>query len=196
MRSRSKPSFRRSPGMFLGLVALALAGAGADEGSTYSDEKFEFRLTVPAPWADAPLSGYVVPGTARAVWSGPANSSIVAFIQEPGQAISPRLLVDESAKAMKEKLGCKIDAADVKTVAGMKAMWMVATGKGSGGTLNGTGEVETTTHWVAIPREKDVVVLLLTCPAADYEARRPSFEKALKSLKIGGKQSAEQQEAK
>ena len=60
----------------------------------------------------------------------------------------------------------------------------------------GQGDVETTTHWVAIPREKDVVVLLLTCPAADYKKLLPTFEEAIKSAKIDGKQTAEQSEAK
>jgi hypothetical protein len=110
-------------------------------------------------------------------------------------AFSPRLLVDESARAMREKLGCEIQAADVKTVDGKKAMWLVATGKGTGGALTGQGDVSTTTHWVAVPREKDVVIALLTCPAADYEERRPSFEEAMKSMKIGGTQTPEQSEA-
>ena len=65
---------------------------------------------------------------------------------------------------MREQLGCEITASEVKTVSGKKAMWMVATGKGTGGTLTGQGDVDTTTHWVAVPREKDIVVLLLTCP--------------------------------
>lgn len=192
------PASRLTSRLFLGVVSLGLmsATAAAADVKPYNDEKFGFSLTVPAPWADAPLAGYTVPGTARAVWSGPANASIVAFMQEPGKALSPRFLVDESAKSMKEKLGCKIQAQDVKTVAGKKALWMVATGKGTGGALTGQGEVETTQHWIAIPREKDIVVVLLTCPAADYEARRPSFEKAVKSMEVKGTQTAEQAEAK
>jgi hypothetical protein len=73
---------------------------------------------------------------------------------------------------------------------------MVATGKGTGGTLTGQGDIETTTHWVAVPRETDIVVLLLTCPAADYKKLLPSFETAVKSAEINGKQTAEQSEAK
>ena len=116
--------------------------------------KYEFSLSVPEPWAKAPLDGYTVPGIARAVWSGPANALIVAFVQEPGSAFSPRFLVDESAKAMREKLGCEIKVADVKKVDGKKAMWLVATGKGTGGALTGQGDVDTTTQWVAIPRAR------------------------------------------
>ena len=186
--------------MSLGVIAATLmstmaAGAG-DDAKKYVDEKFSFSLTVPAPWAEAPLSSYTVPGTVRAAWSGKDNASLLAFVQEPGKAFSPRFLVDESAKAMRDQLGCEIQASEVKTVSGKKAMWMVATGKGTGGTLTGKGDVDTTTHWVAVPREQDIVVLLLTCPAADYKKLLPSFEEAIKSTKVEGKQTAEQSEAK
>jgi len=183
---------------FLGLVAVATlaTAASADDKQEYTDGKYEFSLSVPAPWVNAPLEGYVVPGTARAVWSGPAHASIVAFVQEPGSAFNPRFLVDESAKAMRDKLGCEVEVAEVKKVDGKKAMWLVATGKGTGGALTGQGDVETTTQWVAIPREKDIVVVLLTCPTADYKERRPSFEKAIKAMKVMGTQTPEQSEAK
>jgi hypothetical protein len=176
-------------------IALSMIAA-ADDVKKYADEKYGFSLSVPEPWAEAPVEHFSVPGTVRAAWSGKDNASLLAFMQEPGQAFSPRFLGDESAKAMREKLGCEITASDVKTVAGKKAMWLVATGKGTGGRLDGQGEVQTTTHWVAIPREKDIVIVLLTCPAAEYPKLLPSFEKALKSLEVKGTQTAEQSEAK
>ena len=175
---------------------MPAAAATDDDGQRYADERFGFSLTVAKPWAEAPLAGYVVPGVVRAAWSGPASASIVAFIQQPGKAYSPRFLVDESARSMREQFDGKIHAADVKTVGGKKAMWLVATGKGTGGTLTGQGDVDTTTHWVAVPREKDIVVVLLTCPAADYEVRLPSFGSAIQTLKVEGTQTAEQSEAK
>lgn len=179
------------------IAAITLSAAiSADEPKKYVDEKFNFSLTVPALWADAPISSFTVPGTVRAAWSGKDNASLLAFVQEPGKALSPRFLVDASAKAMREQLGCDIQASDVKTVSGKKAMWMVATGKGTGGALTGQGDVDTTTHWVAVPREKDIVILLLTCPATNYNKLLPSFEEAIKSTKIEGKQTAEQSEAK
>ena len=180
---------------FVAMIALSTI-ADADDGKKYADEKFGFSLTVQEPWAEAPLSHYTVPGLVRTAWSGKDNASLLAFVQEPGQAYSPRFLVDESAKALREKLGCEIKASDVKTVGGKKAMWLVATGKGTGGLLDGKGDTQTTTHWVAVPREKDIIVILLTCPAADYETLLPSYEKAVKSLEVNGTQTAEQSAAK
>jgi hypothetical protein len=198
MLFRKTPSSGYASPVLLGFVAaIALSTiAAADDAKKYVDEKFGFSLTAPQPWAESPLAQYTVPGTVRAAWSGKDGASLLAFMQEPGQAYSPRFLVDESAKAMREKLGCEIKASEVKTISGKKAMWLVATGKGTGGALTGQGDVETTTHWVAVPREKDIVILLLTCPAADYEKLLPSYEKAIKSLEVNGTQTAEQSEAK
>ena len=39
-------------------------------------------------------------------------------------------------------------------------------------------------------------MVLLTCPAADFKERSPSFEKAIKSMKVMGTQTPEQSEAK
>ena len=170
--------------------------AAADVRKGYTDEKYRFSLTAPPPWTEAPLDDYTVPGVVRAAWSGTDEASIVVFVQEPGEAFSARCLVDESARSMKEKFDCTIQAADVKTVDGKQAMWMVATGKGTGGALDGRGDVETTTHWVAIPREKDIIVVLLTCPAADYEAQLPLFGAAIQSLKVEGRQTSAQSQSK
>ena len=192
--SLSSPSCRT---LLPALIVAALAStARSADPKAYDDGKYAFSLTVSEPWTESPLKNYTAPGTIRAAWAGPAASSIVAFVQEPGRAFSPRFLVDQSVKGMEQALGAKASVKDVRTIGGKKAMWMVISGKGTGGALDGKSDVETTQHWVAIPREKDIVVILLTCPAADYEARRPSFEKTLVAMQIKGIQTAEQSEAK
>ncbi len=186
-----------APWLILGLVAAAILPgmAAGDDRKDYVEEKYAFSFGVPEPWAVAPTAGYSVPGKALAAWSGPARSSIVAFVQEPGRAYTARFLVDLSAGKFKEG-GVTVKAAEVREVDGKKAMWMVVTGKGTGGALDGKGGVDTAQQWVAIPLEKDILVMILTCPAPDYEARRPSFEKAVMAMKIQGKQTPEQAEAK
>ena len=178
------------------LAFLPAAQAAEEDAERYTDKKFDFSLAVPESWKSARLQDYTVPGTARAAWSGKKNASIVAFVQEPGMAYSPRFLVDASAEAQKEKLGAEVLAKEVRTVGGMKAMWMVVEGQGNGGAITGKGDVKTTQHWVAIPRAKDVVILLLTSPSADYAENKKSFEKALSTLKVGGMQTDEQKTAK
>jgi hypothetical protein len=182
--------------LVLSLTTVVGATPSARADDAYSDDRYEFKVAVPEPWAKAAVTGYTVPGTARAAWSGKDNASIVAFVQSPGQAFSPRFLVDASAKSVEDKLGAKILEKEVKPVSGKQAMWLSYEGKGTGGAVTGQGDVLTTQHWVAVPRETDVIILLLTCPSADYKTAKKSFETAVKSLEINGKQTKEQSEAK
>ena len=179
------------------LLAWAAPGSSAEgDGKTISDEWCGFSVSVAEPWQRAPLRGYTAPGAIRCAWSGPNGASIVIFLQEPGAAISPRVILDGSVKAQKDKLGATVSVEAVRPIADMQAMWMVVSGKGNGGAIDGKGDIKTTQHWVAVPRERDVVVVLLSCPAADYARLQKSFESAVASLKLSGSQTAEQKSAK
>ena len=181
------------------LMLLACSGGSLRAQETndkYVDGKFDFSITVAAPWTSARLEDYSVPGVPRAAYSQPGGTSIVAFIQEPGKAYEPRFLVDESAKAMEKSLGATVLQKEVRPVDGKQAMWLVLEGKGTGGAIDGKGAVKTSQHWVAIPREKDVLVLLLTSPSDSFKANQQSFEQAIKTLVVGGKQTDAQSESK
>src|SRR5207237_2576257 len=128
----------------------------------------------------------------RCAWTGPGGSSLLVFAQEPGAAVDPRSMLDSSAASQRANLGVEVLTQEVRTVGKMRAMWLAIKGKGTGGAIDGTGDTETVQHWVAIPREKDVVVLLLTCPAADYERSKASFSAAVESLKLSGAQTEQQ----
>lgn len=180
--------------LMVGVSSLAAADA-KEQGSHYTDEKYEFSVTVPEPWKPARLQTFSVPGVIRNAWSGKNSASIVAFVQEPDMAYSPRFLVDASAKAIKENLKGKIVAQEVRTVAGKKAMWLIMEGPGTGAAITGEGDVTTTQHWVAIPRKTDIVILLLTSPTADAASHKSSFEKAVASLTVKGEQTEEQKNA-
>lgn len=183
--------------LYIGLALTATirptwAGENPDR---VGDEWCGFSLSVPKPWARAPFSDFTVDGTLRCAWRGGGESSIVVFLQEPGEAVDPQEMLDESVAQQKKDLAVKVIAQEVRTVAGMRAMWMVVQGKGTGGRILGNGEVETVQHWVAVPREKDVVVLLLTCPADDYDQFKKSFGAAVDSLKLSGSQAKSQRGA-
>ncbi len=167
-----------------------------DETNNYSDSNYDFTIEVSQPWRKAPLQGYAVPGVARAAYAGSKGASIVLFVQEPGKAFDPRFLVDESAKSMEKSLGATVSEKDVRDVDGKRAMSLVVEGKGTGGAIDGKGSVQTSQHWIAIPREKDVIVALLTSPTTDFKANQKSFLASIKRFKIGGKQTADQKESK
>ena len=85
---------------------------------------------------------------------------------------------------------------DVRDVDGKKAMSLVVEGKGTGGAIDGKGSVQTSQHWIAIPREKDVIVALLTSPSSDFKKNQELFLASIKRFKIGGTQTADQKESK
>ena len=178
------------------LACLPTGSSAEGDGKAISDEWCGFSVSVAEPWQLAALSGYTAPGAIRCAWAGPNNASIVIFIQEPGVAVNPRVMLDGSVKAQKDKLGATVSVEDVRAIADMQAMWMVVSGKGSGGAIDNKGNVKTTQHWVAVPRERDVVVVLLTCPESNYSRLQKSFEAAVASLKLSGSQTAEQKSAK
>jgi hypothetical protein len=182
---------------FVALSAWPAPRSAADAaGKMLSDDWCGFSLVVAESWQRAPLKEYTVPGEARCAWSHAKDASIVIFLQEPGTAVSPRAMLDDSAKGLKEKLGVTVVSNEVRSIAGMQGMWLVVRGKGSGGRIDGEGSGQTTQHWVAVPRQRDVVVLLLTCPTTDYARLHKSFAAMVGSLKLSGEQTAEQKAAK
>ena len=162
----------------------------------YSDSKYDFSITVTQPWKAARLQNYTVPGVPRDAYSLASGASIVLFVQEPGKDYEPRILVDESAKSIEKNLGATVREKEVRSVAGKRAMWLIVEGNGTGSAIDGKGSVKTTQHWVAIPREKDVIVALLTSPTSEFAENRKTFEESIKTLVVGGKQTAAQRESK
>jgi len=69
----------------------------------------------------------------------------------------------------------------VHEIGGSKAVGLVATGTGEGG--DGP-RIEQ--HWVAVPRQRDIVVLLLSTPEASFPADERTFGKMLASVEIRG----------
>jgi hypothetical protein len=104
----------------------------------------------------------------------------------------PRFLLKTSAEAVKTGLAAQIREQEVRQVAGMQAMWLVFSAKGTGGALDGKGEIPTTQHWVAIPREKEVIVLLLTAPDSNFASLATAFKSMLGTLKVHGSQTDDQ----
>jgi hypothetical protein len=164
-------------------IVLPSIGGAQENPSRFQDPKYDFSISIPEPWQSADPKSFGVPGTLRKAYSHSDNASITLFIQLPDQAIAPRWKA-----TVKEK--------EVKSVAGKQAMWMVVEGAGTGGTIDGKGAISTTQQWVAIPREKDIVVLLLTCPSKDFPSNQKTFQEAIESLKVGGVQTKEQSESK
>jgi len=165
-------------------------------GRDCMDQSYDFSMTGPDEWKRATdTSSITVPGEVRCVWSPDGTTILVAFVQKVHRPTSPRTLLTQSASAIQKGLGATVPEQSVRDVGGMRAMWMVVNGKGTGAALTATGDVPTAQHWVAIPRAQDIVIFLLTAPQDKFADQDQIFQTALQTLKVGGAQTPEQKAA-
>jgi len=173
------------------------AGVPAPGTGGTGQAAFGFTLTAPEGWTQATdTSTITVPGEVCCAWSPDGTSTLVVFRQKPKVAVNPRAFVNQSAKAFQTSLGATVDQQDVRDVGGMRAMWMVVTGKGNGAAIDGKGTVPTSQHWVAIPRSTDVLIFLLTAPQDKFATYDGALQQALSTIQLSGTQTAGQKAAK
>lgn len=97
--------------------------------------------------------------------------------------MTAKQLLDSSAAAMKSA-GCSILKAQVATVGGTPAMSLSLSGPGTGAAFMPGGTVPTFQHWVAIPRQNRVLVLLATAPDATKGEVVKAFDGMVQSVKV------------
>lgn len=189
----------RVRGMAEVVIAAALwlvvpQASHSQESTAYVDQDYDFQVSPPTGWSGLSPATLSVPGEVRRAWTSDGTATISIFIQKVGTAAHPRTILDSSASSLKG-IGAVVKEQELRSVAGMQAMWLVVEGDGTGAALPGGGEkrsVRTSQHWVAIPREKDVVVFLLNAPASDFVTAEATFKAMLGTLRIGGVQTTEQ----
>lgn len=163
------------------------------------DKEHELKISAPKGWQVDKKDDYTVPGELLRAWSeGKVNEgNIVVFLQEPEseKPITPRFILDSEVSKLKAA-DVEVRKQEIIDVGGKRAMMWAGLGRGTGGAMTGEGTVKTYQQCVAIPREKDVVVLLLTTPEKGIGRKRKLFEEMLKTVEIGGKQTEEQTNSK
>lgn len=192
-------------------VKIEARRPAAPPSREYVDKQYGIRIPYPeASWIRGgyELGDFVVPGEVCRIWSAPSTVGFTAdrvsryacrlalFVQKPGRAFTPRFLLDSSANGMKQALDVQVLEQDVRQVAGMQAMWLLVEGKSrSGAKIEGRGDIPTRQLWVAIPRQEDIVVLLLNAPAADFGQSQRVLQTMLDKLQLSGTQTPEQKES-
>lgn len=161
----------------------------------YVDEDYNFRVAAPSGWARTNPAGIAVPGEIIRAWSPDGTAWVAIYRLVPNGPVSPRGMTTTSADALKNSLGAEIAVQEVRDLAGMKVMWIVANGKGTGSALDGKGTVPTSQHWVAVPRADDVLVFLHTAPQSAFPQTDRVFEDMLRTLQVGGTQTEGQRSA-
>jgi hypothetical protein len=179
------------------LLLVCAAPAPADD-KTYKDEDYKFSLTMPAGWKDVDPQRIRIPGELRKAWSPKPPTVIVVYVQKLNNRDAPdaRVLVDRDATGLKNRLQVDIKTQEVRNVAGMKVAWLVYTGKGTGGSIDGQGSTLTYKHRVSIPRGQEVINFDLVTAESRSAEDKKVFEAMLKSLQVQGEQTAKQKAAK
>lgn len=179
-------------GLSVSWAPILQAESGETPARIYVDEDYDFRVAAPGPdWERYDPAYLNVPGEVCRAWTPDGTTTISVFIQEPGLPVHPRDLLTQSMIDF-EGLDSEIVEQEVQDIAGMRAMSLVVAGPGTGSALTGEGSVRTWQHWAAIPREEDVVVLLLNAPDGDFQRYRSAFLEMLDSLEVGGSQTEQQ----
>jgi hypothetical protein len=157
-----------------------LAGELSPEARIFADERLGIRMRAPGFWIRANPALLDAPGKILRAWTRDGSATIVLLRWEidPGD---PSFFQDRLAAALTDGLGAQVQAREVHEVGGLKAVGLVATGTGIGGDGPRVRQ-----HWVAIPRQRDVVVLLLSTPEASFAADERIFDRMLASVEIQG----------
>jgi hypothetical protein len=159
-------------------------------------EQMGLSFAAPQGWQQGDPTKFTVPGNICCVWSPDNTSSVAIFAQSSGKPYNPRTLLEQSATGLQKSLGAEVRTKEVINVGGLRGFSLVVSGPGTGAGIDGKGTVRTDQHWVAVPRDKDVVIFLMTTPDDKFAANEAVFQTMLGSLKITGTQTPDQQAAK
>ncbi|HEY0510665.1 MAG TPA: hypothetical protein VGH73_02090, partial [Thermoanaerobaculia bacterium] len=159
-------------------VGGVLAEELSPRARLYTDERLGIRISAPGFWIRANPALLDVPGKILRAWTRNGSSDVVVFQWETGAVVDPTLLLDRLAEALATGLGAEIQAREVHKVGGLTAVGLIATEGGVGPRIQ--------QHWVAIPRRRDVIVLLLSTPEASFAGDERTFEKMLATVEIQG----------
>ena len=159
-------------------------------------EEIGISFAPPQGWQQGDPSKFSLPGDICCAWSPDNVASIVAFVQRPGKPLNPKVLMEQSAQALQSAVGADVKTKEIKDIGGMKGFSLVVTAPGNGAAIDGKGNVSTTQHWVAVPRDKDVVIFLMTTPDETFAQNEQVFQGVLNTLKITGTQTPDQQASK
>jgi hypothetical protein len=159
-------------------------------------EQIGISFSPPQGWQQGDPAKFTLPGDICCAWSPDNVASIVAFVQKTGKPLSPKVLMDQSAQALQTGVGAQVKTKELQTIGGKRGFSLVVTAPGNGAAIDGKGTVLTTQHWIAVPREQDVIIFLMTTPDAAFAQNEQVFQSMLSSLQVNGTQTADQQASK
>ncbi|HEV2855148.1 MAG TPA: hypothetical protein VHC97_20305 [Thermoanaerobaculia bacterium] len=167
-------------------VGGLLAAEYAPEARFFADAALGIRMKAPGWWIRANPALLEAPGKILRAWTKDGRTAIAVTRQETRSAWSAEETLERTTAAL-GLLGAEVQAREVHEFGGLSALGLVAAGTGEDGEKPGTKQ-----HWVVVPREKDVLLFLLSAPEPSFAAAEQIFEKMLASLEIEGPRSKDQ----
>jgi len=159
------------------------------KGRVYVDEDYQFKVHVPDGWYRANPKNYSAAGELCRVWTPGSESAIMVYRVPTEEPFMPLALLDQTAESMVTKRHAAVLEQEVRTICGKQAIWLIVSGPGNGGAIEGQGMITTIQHMVAFPRAEDAVIFMLGTPEKDFAEIRKVYEKMIDSVEIGGEQT-------
>jgi hypothetical protein len=163
------------------------------QGRVYVDEDYDFKVGAPDGWVRANPKNFSVAGELCRVWTPGSETAIMVYRVVSEEPFLPLGLLDQTAELMVEKRHATVLEQEIRTISGKQAAWLVLSGPGNGGAIEGQGLITTVQHMVAVPRKNDTLIFMMGTPEKNYPKYRPVFDKLVDSLEIGGAQNEAQQ---
>ncbi|MFL6195759.1 MAG: hypothetical protein ACJ75H_16395 [Thermoanaerobaculia bacterium] len=160
-------------------VGGILAGEFSPEARLFADEALGVKISAPGFWIRANPALLEAPGTILRAWTRDGSATIVLTRLQTRQAWDPEDLQSRTAAALEAVLGAEVQAREMHSLSGLKAMGLVAAGPGEG------GGGRTMQHWVVLPRKGDLLVFLLSSAEGAFSRDDRTFLKMLASAVIG-----------
>jgi hypothetical protein len=181
----SQPAGSQSP-------ASQPASTQAPGAGRFVDKERGFSLTPPAGWRPVEPGAFAVPGTLRAGWSPDDRTSILVFTTHLDEPITASFLLAQHREAARHTPRAAIREERTLDLAGKRSMSFAFIAPGTGGAIDSRGAEPTAQHWVAIPHQRDVLFLLLTCPEPAFGSADEVFRTLLATLEVTGPQTDQQ----
>lgn len=159
-------------------VGGLLAAEYAPAARFFADAALGIRMKAPGWWIRANPALLEAPGRILRAWWRGGDTVILVARQETARAWSEPEALDHATAAL-GFLGAEVQAREVHNLDGLRALGLVAAGTGED-----EEKARTKQHWVVVPRERDVLLFLLSAPEASFAASEQIFEKMLASLEI------------
>ena len=196
--SARRSYFRSAPAFVIAISILgwgpvwALSSPAPPGEGRIVNKEGGFSLTPPARWRAVEPGTFSVPGTLRAGWSPDDNTSILVFTPHLSEPVTASFLLSQHQAAARRTRGAAVKEERTFELAGMRAMSFLFAAPGPGGADDSRGGEPTAQHWVAIPHQRDVLFLLLTCPEPALAAADATFRTLLSTLEVSGTQTDQQ----